>query len=33
MLIQMKRAAGRPRDFEAIAGLHVIREDRDEADG
>ncbi len=28
-LIEVKRAAGRPKDFEAIAELEVIREERD----
>lgn len=28
-LIRVKRAAGRPKDFEAIAELEVIREERD----
>lgn len=28
-LIRLKRAAGRPKDFEAIAELEVIREERD----
>jgi hypothetical protein len=28
-LIAAKRAAGRPKDFEAIAELEVIREERD----
>lgn len=27
-LIQVKRAAGRPKDFEAIAELEAIREER-----
>ena len=29
-LIQVKRAAGRPKDFEAIAELEVLREERDQ---
>ena len=28
-LIRVKRAAGRPRDFEAIAELEAVREERD----
>ena len=28
-LIQVKRAAGRPKDFEALAELEAIRDDRD----
>jgi len=32
-LIRVKQAAGRPRDFEAIAELHVIREERDKSNG
>lgn len=28
-LIETKRAAGRPRDFEAIAELEAIREERE----
>ncbi len=32
-LIRVKQAAGRPRDFEAIAELHVIREERDKPRG
>ncbi|MBI4161017.1 MAG: hypothetical protein HY509_01055 [Acidobacteria bacterium] len=31
-LIRVKRAAGRPRDLEAIAELHVIREERGDTD-
>jgi hypothetical protein len=29
-LIEVKRAAGRPKDFEAIAELEAIREERKE---
>jgi predicted nucleotidyltransferase len=32
-LIRVKRAAGRPRDLEAIAELYVIREERDKTEG
>jgi hypothetical protein len=32
-LIHVKRAAGRPKDFEAIAELEVIREERERAGG
>jgi predicted nucleotidyltransferase len=32
-LIRVKRAAGRPRDLDAIAELHVIREERGKPDG
>lgn len=28
-LIEVKRAAGRPKDFEAVAELEAIREERD----
>jgi hypothetical protein len=28
-LIEVKRAAGRPKDFEAIAELEALREERD----
>jgi hypothetical protein len=28
-LIEVKRAAGRPKDFEAIAELEAIREERE----
>ncbi|HKB69274.1 MAG TPA: hypothetical protein VKH46_00395, partial [Thermoanaerobaculia bacterium] len=30
-LIELKRAAGRPRDFDAIAELEALREERDRA--
>jgi len=29
----VKRAAGRPRDLEALAELYVIREERDKTEG
>ncbi|MCL7960167.1 MAG: hypothetical protein M8861_08250 [marine benthic group bacterium] len=32
-LIRTKRAAGRPRDFETLAELQVLREERDAASG
>ena len=32
-LIRVKRAAGRPKDFEAIAELEALREERDELQG
>jgi predicted nucleotidyltransferase len=32
-LIEVKRAAGRPRDFEAIAELEAIREERERGSG
>jgi hypothetical protein len=31
-LIEVKRAAGRPKDFEAIAELEALREERDRLD-
>lgn len=32
-LIQVKRAAGRPKDLEAIAELEALKEERDKRSG